>query len=214
MPTRDLCCQHHRELGMGCSGIMYPVPLQEISRYHWVKNNDADVTPLQSINDGRNISGALFLRPEETEIISARLQNDDIGVAGDSTIDAAEHAAGSITNDSGTGDRSVYAALFEDGLQSCREGIPCANAPTRCIAGANHNNVERTGTGPDAKDKHRRYRKSTHYGHHGFRRFDSVSGIYLSPVTGMLRKRGDLTHNFTLDPSTLCNGHMSNAEIV
>src|SRR5450830_490838 len=54
---------------MGCSGKMDPVPLQEISRYHWVKNDDADMTPPQLINDGRNISGALFLRPEETEII-------------------------------------------------------------------------------------------------------------------------------------------------
>lgn len=31
LPTRDLRRQHHRELGMGCSGIMYAVPLQEIS---------------------------------------------------------------------------------------------------------------------------------------------------------------------------------------
>jgi hypothetical protein len=145
LPTRDLRRQRHRELAVGCSGIMDPVPLQEISRYHWVKNNDADTTPPQPINDGRNISGTLLLRPEETEIISARLQDDDIGVVGDSAIDAAEHAAGSITADAGAGDHSIDAALLEDGLQSCREGIQCTNAPTRCIAGANHNNFERTG---------------------------------------------------------------------
>jgi hypothetical protein len=144
---------------------MDPVPLQEISRYHWVKNNDADMTPPQSINHGRNISGALLLRPEETEIISARLQDNDISVAGNSAIDATEHTGGSITDDARTGDFSIDAALLEDGLQSCREGIRCTNAPTRCIAGANHNNVERIGmTGPDAKDEQYRYRKSAHHG--------------------------------------------------
>jgi hypothetical protein len=146
---------------------MDPVPLQEISRYHWVKNDDADMTPPQSINDGRNISGALFLRPEETEIISARLQDDDIGVVGYIAIDAAEHAGGSITDDAGAGDYSIDAALLEDGMQSCREGILCINAPTHCIAGANQNNVERAGmTGPDANEHHRN-RKSEHYGHYG-----------------------------------------------
>jgi hypothetical protein len=147
---------------------MDPVPLQEISRYHWVKNNDADMTPPQSINHGRNISGALLLRPEETEIISARLQDDDIGVVGNSAIDATEHTGGSITDDARTGDFSIDAALLEDGLQSCREGIRRSNAPTCCIAGANHNNVEGIGmTGPDAKDEQYRYRKSAHYAHHG-----------------------------------------------
>ena len=73
MPIRDLRRQRHRDLAMGCSGKMDPVPLQEIPRYHWVVNNDADLTPQQLINDGRDISGALVLRPAETEIIGARL---------------------------------------------------------------------------------------------------------------------------------------------
>src|SRR5262245_2882998 len=30
----------------------------------------------------------------------------------------------------------------------------------------------------------------------------------------MLRKHGDLAHNFPLDAGTLCNSHMSNVEIV
>ena len=60
LPTSDLRRQRHREFGMGRSSIMDPVPLQEISRYHWVKNNDADMTPPQSINHGRNNSGALL----------------------------------------------------------------------------------------------------------------------------------------------------------
>src|SRR5262245_55209280 len=125
------------------------------------------MTPPQSINNGRNIGGSLLLRPEKTEIISARLQDDDIGVVGNSSIDATEHAAGSITDDAGTGDFSIDAAFLEDGLQSCREGIRGTNTPTHCIAGANHNNIKRTGmTGPDAKDEHHRYRKSAHYRHH------------------------------------------------
>jgi len=182
LPARDLRRQRHRDLAMGCSGKMDPVPLQEIPRYHWVVNNDADLTPPQSINDGRNISGALLLRPAETEIIGARLQDDGIGVVGDSAIDAAEHAGGSITDDAGTGDHSIDAALLEDRLQSCREGILCTNAPTCCIAGANYNNVERTGmTGPDTKDEHRRYRKSAHYGHHGLA-LRNATIVVLSPV--------------------------------
>jgi hypothetical protein len=130
----------------------------------------------QSINDGRNISGTLLLRPEETEIIGARLQDDEIGVVGNSTIDAAEHASGGITDDTGTGDFSIDAALLENGLQSRREGILCTNAPTHRIAGANHNNVERTGeTGPNAKDEHHRYRKFAQYGHaQPYSRFDCV----------------------------------------
>src|SRR5262249_37569651 len=141
LPTRNLRRQCHCEFSMGCRGIMDPVPLQQISRYHWVKNNHADMTPPQSINDGRNVGGALLLRPEKTEIISAGLQDDNIGVVGNSGIDATEHAAGSITDDTSTGDFSIDAAFLEDGLQSCREGIRGTNAPTRCIAGANHNNV-------------------------------------------------------------------------
>ena len=135
--------------------------MQQISRYHWVKNNDADMTPPQAINNGRNIGGALLLRPEKTKIISARLQDDDIGVVGNGGFDATEHAGGSITDDASTGDLSIDTAFLEDGLQSCREGIRGTNAPTRCIAGANHNNVERTGmTGPDAEDEHHCYGKS------------------------------------------------------
>ena len=147
LPTRDLRRQHHRELGMGCSGKMDPVPLQEISRYHWVKNDDADKTPPQLINDGRNISGALFLRPEETEIISARLQDDDIGVVGYIAIDASEHAGGSITDDAGTGDYSIDAARpgqqnrggkAQNGAQSreWRLGAACCTACCLCRAGA------------------------------------------------------------------------------
>src|ERR1700688_1074821 len=180
--VRDLRRQRLRELAMGCSGKMDPVPLQEIPRYHWVENNDADMTPLQLTNDGRNISGALVLRPEETEIIGARLQDDDIGLVGNIAIDAAEHAGGSITDDAGTGDRSIDAALLEDGLQSRREGIPCTNAPTHCVAGANHNNVERTGmTGRDAKDEHRRCRRSAHSGHHGLA-LRNATIVHSSPV--------------------------------
>jgi len=42
--------------------------------------------------------------------------------------------------------------------------------------------------------------------------FDFVSGTYfLSPL---LRNHSNLTHNFLLEPRTLCNVHMSNAEIV
>ena len=96
---------------MGCSGKMDPVPLQEIPRYHWVVNNDADLTPQQLINDGRDISGALVLRPAETEIIGARLQDDDIGVVGDSAIDAAEHAGSSITDDAGCVYRKPHPAI-------------------------------------------------------------------------------------------------------
>jgi hypothetical protein len=178
LPTRNLRRQCHREFDMRCSGIMDPVPLQQISRYHWIKNNDADMTPPQSINNGRNIGGSLLLRPEKTEIISTRLQDDDIGVVGNSGIDATEHAAGSITDDAGTGDFSIDAAFLEDGLQSCREGIRGTNTPTRCIAGANHNNVKRTGmTGPDAKDEHHRYRKSAHYRYHDSLRFGYMPAI-------------------------------------
>src|SRR5450759_3112845 len=79
-------------------------------------------------------------------------------------------------------DHRIDVALLEDGLQSRREGILCTNAPTRCIAGANHNNVERTGmTGRDAKDEHRRCRKSAHYGHHGLA-LRNATIVVLSPA--------------------------------
>ena len=146
---------------------MDPVPLQEISRYHWVKNDDADTTPPQPINDGRNISGALLLGPEETEIITARLQDDDIGVVGYNSIDASEHAGGSIADDAGAGDDGIDAALLEDGIESRGEGIPCTNAPTRCVAGANHDNVERTGVTQSDANEHHHNRKSEYYGHSG-----------------------------------------------
>src|SRR4029434_10936174 len=80
LPTRNLRRQCHVEFDMRCSGIMDPVPVQQISRYHWVKNNDADMTKPQSINNGRNIGGALLLRPETTEIISARSHDRDMCV--------------------------------------------------------------------------------------------------------------------------------------
>src|SRR5262249_57683333 len=116
---------------MGRGGIMDPVPLQVISRYLWVKNNDTDPTLSQTIDDCRNICRALLLRAEETEIVSTWLQDDDIGFVGDSaTIDPPEHAGGSITDDPGTSDHSIDTAFLEDGLQSCREGILCTNSPT------------------------------------------------------------------------------------
>ena len=140
---------------------MDSVNLQEIPRYLWVVNNNTDVTLLQSINDGRNVSGALFLRPTEPSIIGARLQNHDMSSVRNNAIDTVQHVGGGIRDDAGIGDCSIDAALSEDGLQSCREGSLYANTPTYCVAGANRNNGERAGmTGPDPKDEHNHCRKS------------------------------------------------------
>src|SRR5262249_14943141 len=119
---------------MGRAGIMDPVPLQVISRYLWVKNNDTDPTLSQTIDDCRNICRRLLLRREETEVGRNWLQDDDIGfVGGSAPIDPPEHAGGSFPGDPGTSDHSIDTAFLEDGRESGREGLLCTNAPARCI---------------------------------------------------------------------------------
>src|SRR5271169_4198065 len=91
-----------------------------------------------------------------------------MGPIRDNAIDTAQHAGGGTSDDAGIGDRSIDAALPEDGLQLCREGSLYANTPTQCVAGANRNNVKRAGmAGPDPKDEHRHCRKSAKHGCHG-----------------------------------------------
>ena len=96
---------------------MDSIPLQEIWRDHRVVNDNADAAATQPVNDRRDIGGVLLLRPAKTEIIAARLQDDDIGAIGDRGINPAEHAGGGIGDDASIGNRGIDTTSPEDSLR-------------------------------------------------------------------------------------------------
>src|SRR6516162_3886246 len=89
-----------------------PVPLIEVARHRIrIIDNDADAARVQALHHGGDIGGARLLATEETQVIAARLQNDNVGAVRHGGLETIAHAGGDVAIYAGIDDMRIDALV-------------------------------------------------------------------------------------------------------
>ena len=122
---------------------MNSIPLVKLGGHDRVfKDDDFDVSCVQSADDGRDICVALLLRTEEAQVVAAGVENHDRCSGWYGGINAPQHSSRRVEAHSGIRDVRVIALGPEHGLQTGRIRLLRTDAPARRVAGAERHDVQ------------------------------------------------------------------------